>query len=97
IVHYPLPSFYPPCPIGLHFPRRPVSRPAMPPLDRSRRSATCLLRLIPLLFLLLPIRFAESRVSGECVIDRAPSGPAAPFLRHLGTDCSERERDTHAV
>jgi len=69
----------------------------MTPRDRSRRSATCLLRLIPLLFLLLPIRFAESRVSGECVIDRAPSGPAAPFLRHLGKDCSERERDTHAV
>src|SRR5881397_2532147 len=68
----------------------------MTPRDRSRRSAMYLLRLIPLLFL-LPLLFAESRFSGECVIDRAPSGPAAPFLRHLGKDCSGRERDTHAV
>ncbi|MGH7167038.1 MAG: pentapeptide repeat-containing protein, partial [Nitrospiraceae bacterium] len=36
-------------------------------------------------------------VAGECLMERVPSGPAAPFLRHLGKDCSERDRDTHAV
>src|SRR5688572_31319166 len=66
-------------------------------LDRSRRSATYLLRLISLLFVLLPIYLVESVVAGECLMERAPSSPAAPFLRHLGRGCSERDRDTHAV
>src|SRR5438093_11515929 len=69
----------------------------MTPRDRSRRSATCLLRLISLLFILLSVCLVESVVAGECLMERAPSGPAAPFLRHLGKDCSERERDIHAV
>src|SRR5688572_7356639 len=69
----------------------------MTPRGRSRRSATCLLRLVSLLFVLLPICLVESVVAGECLMERAPSGSAAPFLRHLGKDCSERERDTHAI
>jgi len=30
-------------------------------------------------------------------MERGPSGPGVPFLRHLGTACSEQERDAHAV
>lgn len=49
--------------------------------------------IVTVISLLLP----ESAALGACPIERSPADTAAPLTIHLGKDCTEQEREAHAV
>lgn len=69
----------------------------MPAPKDAARLAVGRWRRLWVLFALLPSLSPAPPAWARCLVEAAPAGPAAPFTRHLGKDCTQEEREARSV